>query len=221
MSIIDYAVQKSAHTAGSNFDTHIIYAGNYYHHDFIAPQMLDTYLNNFIQNKDKLRHRVLRSIKKHNLKSALVTSLLMKRFDFITKEKMDNIHLGTENWFHTAKESVNDDLDGFLESLQSGRELKSKAWTHFLPKLTNKEQEKFENKDEDFFGTCLFSVIKDTNNDDCELTDSDSMYVEGFCLRHTIRLENPTIPDLSRNTTSKPYAFIRPLYDRIFRCNNI
>jgi len=203
MSIIDYAVQKSAHTAGSNFDTHIIYAGNYYHHDFIAPQMQDTYLN-----KDKLRRRVLRKMKKHNLKSAMVTSLHMKRLDFITKEKMDEIRLGTENGFHIAKESVNDDLDGFLESLQSGIVLESKAWTHFLPKLTNKEQEKFENKDEDFFGTCLFSVIEDTNNDDRKLSDSDSMFVKGFCLRHTIRLDNPTIQDLPRKTSSKPYAVI-------------
>ena len=216
MRIIDYAVQKSAHAASSNFDTHIIYAGNYYHHDFIVPRVQDNHLY-----KDKLRHRVLRNMKKNNLKSALVTSLHMKRLDFITKEKMDEVRLGyawmryawmrdawmryacSKNWFHIAKESVNDDLDGFLESLQSGKELESKAWTHFLPKLTNKEEEKFENKDKDFFRKCLFSKIEDSNNDNCKLADSDSMFVEGFCLRHTIRLDNPTIQDLSIKTTSK------------------
>ena len=98
MSIIDYAVQKSAHTADSNFDTHIIYAGNYYHHDFIVPQLQDNHLN-----EDKLRRRVLRSIKKLNLKSAMVTSLHMKRLDFITKEKMNEIRLGSKNLFDIAK----------------------------------------------------------------------------------------------------------------------
>ena len=193
MSIIDYAVQKSANTDAENLETHIIYAGNYYHHDFIVPQLQDNYLN-----KEKLRRRVLRKMKKHKLRSAMVTSLHMKRLDFITKEKMNEIRLGTKNWFDIAKESVNDDLDKFFESLQRGRDWESKAWTHFLPKLTNRELELFENKDEDFFETCLFSLIEDVNNEDSKLTDSDSMFIEGFCLRHTIRIENPTIQKLSK-----------------------
>lgn len=198
MSIIDYAVQKSANTDAENLETHIIYAGNYYHHDFIVPQLQDNYLN-----KEKLRRRVLRKMKKHKLRSAMVTSLHMKRLDFITKEKMNEIRLGTKNWFDIAKESVNDDLDKFFESLQRGRDWESKAWTHFLPKLTNRELELFENKDEDFFETCLFSLIEDVNNEDSKLTDSDSMFIEGFCLRHTIRIENPTIQEHSK-TRKKP-----------------
>ena len=193
MSIIDYAVQKSANTDAENLETHIIYAGNYYHHDFIVPQLQDNYLN-----KEKLRRRVLRKMKKHNLRSAIITSLHMKRLDFITKEKMNEIRLGTKNWFDIAKESVNDDLDKFFESLQRGREWESKAWTHFLPQLTNKELELFKNKDEDFFETCLFSRIEDVNNEDSKSIDSDSMFIEGFCLRHTIRIENPTIQKLSK-----------------------
>ena len=61
--------------------------------------------------KQVLRSFILNGMKKHNIKSVMVTRIYLKRWELITKEKMESYCKGEER----EKDSVNDDLDSLFE----------------------------------------------------------------------------------------------------------
>ena len=76
-------------------------------------------------------------MKKHKIKSVMVTSIYFYRSELITKEKMESYCKGDE-WL---KESVNDDLESLFENIRLGKEPDEQVYTYFLPKLTEDELE--------------------------------------------------------------------------------
>ena len=76
---IDSAFKENSKAAAKNVKIHLHYAGRYYH--------------NYIHDGDKLRSFILNGMKKHNIKSVMVTSIYLWRKHLITKERMDRISM--------------------------------------------------------------------------------------------------------------------------------
>jgi len=168
--VIDSALKKNSKAAVKKLKIHFIYAGRHYH--------------NHINDGDKLRSFILNGMKKHNIKSIMVTSIYLRRLNLITKEKMESYCKGEED----LKDSVNDDLESLLENIRLGKESYEKVWTYFLPKLTEEELELVERKDTSYlqsFGEAVFGTNPDVNETEMMLSESDSKYVYGQCLRRT------------------------------------
>ena len=79
---------------------HLVYAGHYYH---------------FYPHEDNLRSIILNGMKKHKIKSVMVTSILLRRGKVITKEEMESYCKGEKY----EKDSVNDDLESLFENIGS------------------------------------------------------------------------------------------------------
>ena len=131
----------------------------------------------------------------------MVTLIFMRKWNIITKEKMENFTLGKED----QTESVNDDFDSIFEDLRLKREPSESNWTYFLPKLTEEELKLVTRKDTNYFKT--FGKAKlDLNYPDVieaemKLSESKSRFVEGDCERETFTLAQPV--DRSSDWNSK------------------
>ena len=82
-------------------------------------------------------------MKKHKIKSVMLTSICLERGELITKEKMESYCKGKKS----EKDSVNDDLESLFENIRLGKEPDDCVWTYFLPKLTEEELELVERRD--------------------------------------------------------------------------
>ena len=81
-NIVDSAFKKSTENKDKELKTHLIYAGRYYYYRDAPPQ--------------RLRSFILEVMKKHKLKSVMVTTIFMYRKDLITKEKMEDYCKGND-----------------------------------------------------------------------------------------------------------------------------
>ena len=79
-------------------------------------------------------------MKKNKTKSVMVTSIFLERRRLLTKEKMESYCEGVD----FRKDSVNDDLESLFEKILLGKEPDERAWTYFLPRLTEEELESVE-----------------------------------------------------------------------------
>ena len=157
---------------------HIIYAGHY---------CIGTWQH------ETLVSLVTKALEKHDSQSAIITQIYMLRHVLITKEKMEELCLGKSDWGgYPLKESVNDDLESVFENFQHGRELEQFASTYFLPKLTHEELELVENADQDYFQSFYRRKNPDVKDEKIKLSESNSEYVFGRCLRFTYGVDNPT-----------------------------
>ena len=82
-------------------------------------------------------------MKKHKIKSVMLTSIYLQRLKLITKEKMESYCKGA----NSIKDSVNDDLESLFENIRLGKDLDEEVQTYFLPKLTEEEIELVERRD--------------------------------------------------------------------------
>ena len=155
--------------------THFVYAGDYYDGD-----RHDRY-------EDSLRSFILKSMKKHNITSVMVTTLNMARFRLITKEYMENY--GKERPGFFRKCSVNDDLESFFEDLRLGKEPDEMVYTYFLPKLTKEELKSVERRDKSYLKT-LSWFMEYQHVDEMKLSESDSKYILGLSHRRTFTIEH-------------------------------
>ena len=131
----------------------------------------------------------------HNLKSALVTGIHMFRHLLITKEKMEDTCSGkNEVDGIIRKESINDDIESVYESIQLGEKPEPFALTYCLPKLTQRELELIETKDENYLQTFFQCENPDVDEKEMKLSESNSKYVEVVCMRRTNTVENPKLP---------------------------
>ena len=173
--IIHSAIEKVSENNTENLRTHVIYAGNYYIHE--------TY---YIQNvNNSIISLVLEGLQMHDLKSVFVTRIHMFRNLLITKEKMEDTCLGKNKVNgNLRKESINDDIESVYESLQLGEKPEPFAFTYCLPKLTQRELELIETKDEDYLQTFRF-YNPDVNEKEMKLSESKSKYIQVLCQRRT------------------------------------
>ena len=83
------------------------------------------------------------------------------------------------------KESINDDIESVFESIQLGEKPESIAYTYFLPKLTQRELDLIETKDEDYLQTFFQFKNPDVDENEMKLSESNSKYVKVVCSRKT------------------------------------
>ena len=140
---------------------------------------------------------IRKGMRKYNVKSVTVTEIKMHRQQLITKEVAENFCKGKEllKEFTIKKEgkmmedSVNDDLESFIEDIRLGKELDAEVKTYFVPKLTEEEMELAGKKDKSYFET-FSSRDPDVEETEMMFSDSDSKFAKVFCDRTTFTIEN-------------------------------
>ena len=163
------ALRKIIINEAQELKTHFIYAGCYY-------------------SEDKLKSFILQEIKelqemneKYEIKSVMMTSIYMERRKIITKETMEKFCKGEKD----EKDSVNDDLESFIEDLRLGKERNQVIFSYFLPKLTENEMELAERRDpyyrKNFVDLFYFPDLP---------SESDSKFAEGYGYRKTFVIKN-------------------------------
>ena len=123
---------------------------------------------------------------KHTIKKVMVTKLGLFRENLITKEKMENYCKGEEN----VKQSVNDDLEFFVNDIRQNKVRIGYTWTYFLPKLTKEELNLVERQTNNFMQTFLLGMRANVDKTEMEASKSDSKFVRGMGWRHTFILEH-------------------------------
>ena len=166
--MINSALRKNSENEAKELKIHLVYAGLHY------------YLNEY-----KLRSIILNGMKKHKLRSVMVTSIYLWRWNLITKEKMESYCKGEED----EKNSVNDDLESLFENLRLREETDETVVTYFLRKLTEAELELVKRKDTSYLQT-LYLPDPDVDETDMMRSESDSKYVYGVSGRKTTVIEN-------------------------------
>ena len=126
-------------------------------------------------------------MRKFEIYSVMVTTVCMDRWRLITNERKLNYWKGNE----PEKESVTDDLESFFEDIRLDEKPNEKAYTYFLPKLTEEELDLVEEKDTKFMDSLSFNMNADVDKAEMEASESDSKFVEGWCRRRTFTIENP------------------------------
>ena len=122
-------------------------------------------------------------MKKFKIKSVIMTRIGMTRSYLITKERMEKYCKGE---FGQRGDSVNDDLESLFEDIRLGKEPDDRlVLTYFLPKLTKEEMKLVEREDTSYLQT-FTSRDPDVSEAEMMLSESDSKYVRGWNLRHTI-----------------------------------
>ena len=117
----------------------------------------------------------------NRIKSVMVTYLNMGRWNLITKEKMENYCKGKDD----EQVSVNDNLESLFQDLRLGKEPdEHTVQSYFLPKLTKEEFKMVQSKDPIYLET-FSSSNPDVKEIEMMLSESDSKFVDGYCLRRT------------------------------------
>ena len=181
--VINSALQEISYVA-KEIKIHLVYAGYYYSYN---------------DYEDRLKSIISKAMKKRKIKSVMVTSIHSRRWELITKEKMESYAKGKEN----EKDSVNDDLESLFEDIQVGKEPDEWIETYHLPKLTEEELELVERKDTRFLRT-FYSPNPDVDETEMKLSESESKYVKGLCWRRTFGIENS--PKNSSKNSSKNWS---------------
>ena len=188
MKQFDAGIEKFAEYAAYDFQTHFVYAGNYY---FYNEPSLASILT------DRIREFSLsgRTTQIENcLMQPLLTMLSMWRMQLITKEKMESFCKGELKYGGSNDEkSGDDDLEEFFDNLQNAKVCDERVLSHYLPKLTNKELKSIEKQDKMLLKTFSFHFRDDMNVDideaEMNKSESKSKFVRGCCLRETISLK--------------------------------
>ena len=133
-------------------------------------------------------------MKKHKIKSVMVTRIDLERWELITKEKMESYCKGEKD----EKDSVNDDLESLIENIRLGKEPNRYVDTYFLPKLTEEELELVAIRDTSYLQTFNWRN-PDVDETQMMLSESDSKYVRGWARRRTFVIENSFKNSLQNN----------------------
>ena len=128
-------------------------------------------------------------MKKHKIKSVMVTSINMDRLNLITKEKMESYCKGETN----VKDSINDDLESLFENIRLGKEPNEEVVSYFLPKSMEEELELVKGRDTSYLQTLFegrFGRNPDVKETEMMVSKSDSKFVQGWSRRRTFVIEN-------------------------------
>ena len=172
---------------------HVFYAGTYY--------------NEFVRS-GKLKSFLLQKLRPSLCKSVLLTMLRMSRDHLITQEKVKNF---TSGLHLQEKQGVCDDLEHIYEEIKTGKcdfndefpvsiypSKFEETQSYFLPKLTEKEMQLVDMKDENHLATYSWYYAghlngrqnPDVDEKEMKLSNSESKYVKFSCQRKTFLLSN-------------------------------
>ena len=156
-------------------EIHFVYAG-YKYYDYFGTEY-----------QNRLKSIIRDGMKKYKIENVMLTIIYLYRDRLLTKEEMENYCKGNEG----RKQSVNDDLDSFVEKIRLGDEPLSydDVWTYFLPKLTEKELELVDRKDDNFMNT-FEAANPDVEKAKMAASESDSKFVKGCSRRRTFKINN-------------------------------
>ena len=153
-------------------------------------------------------------MKKHNIKSVMVTNIYLRREKLITKETMEIIckkGVKGNELFLPKKDSVNDDLESFFANIRLGNQLDEKVSTYFLPKLTKEELKLVERRSYSYFVTFFEQsthwnqtngfIATDVDETEMMLSESDSKYIYAWSNRRTFVIENSSENNCSSSST--------------------
>ena len=176
---LDIALEKCANE--SDLKPHIIYVGH-----------------KFYENQNMLHTLVLEQLKNHAIESAMITNLLMYKNYLMTKEKMEDFfdlkRYSEDMW--VPRDSINDNLENFVEDLCHEKEQEHSSKNYFVAKLTEEEMELFKNKNKEHMKTYFcgsFSTLSDTGGPDVSVEEmklSESKYVNAQCWRTSSVVKN-------------------------------
>ena len=169
--MINSALQKISENVTRQLKIHVIYVGGYY-----------------FLHEDGLISIILNGMKKHKIKSVMMTSINLERCYLITKEEMESYCKGEDEYF---KDSVNDDLESLFENIRLEKEPDEDVYTYFLPKLTEEELDLVERRDTSYYKTFALDN-PDVDETEILLSESNSKYVNGWSQRRTFVIENPS-----------------------------
>ena len=176
---LDIALEKCANE--SDLKPHIIYVGH-----------------KFYENQNMLHTLVLEQLKNHAIESAMITNLLMYKNYLMTKEKMEDF-FDLKRYFEdmwVPRDSINDNLENFVEDLCHEKEQEHSSKNYFVAKLTEEEMELFKNKNKEHMKTYFcgsFSTLSDTGGPDVSVEEmklSESKYVNAQCWRTSSVVKN-------------------------------
>ena len=90
----------------------------------------------------------------------------------------------------TPRESINDNLENFTETLYQGLEQEHYSEAYFVSKLTDKEKKLFAEKDEKHMATYLSGDRADVTEDEMNLSSTNSKFLRAQCWRTTLMVKN-------------------------------
>ena len=161
------------------------------------------YYDHWANMRSKLESAFLDVLKNQRIKRASLNILRLFRYYFITKETMEGICKGIiikdKHGNDIGKESINDDSEKFIESIQQ-QDLKSETkLLYFLPKISDDEKKYFPTEDtfrNDYIqvnrvtAAIEFSKNPDVPPEEMERSESTSKYCYSFGRRKTSIYEN-------------------------------
>ena len=188
MKQFDAGIEKLAEYAAFDFQTHFVYAGQYY---FYSEHSLSSILTDRIRELKKLSAKKLKT--DYVSRQPLLTMLSMWRMQLITKETIERFCKGELKYGGSNDEkSGDDDIEAFFDNLQNDKYCDERVLSYYLPKLTNKELQLVVKKDKTLLETFSFHFRDDmkVDIDEAEMkkSESKSKFVRGCCLRETVSL---------------------------------
>ena len=158
------------------------------------------YHDNWENDRSKLASAFLEVLKNQKIKRASLNILRLFRYYFITKETMEGICKGEvtkdKHGNDIGKESINDDADRFIESIQQ-QDLKSETkLLYFLPKIFDDEKKYFPNDVPKYVPLnrskewIEFSKAPDVPPEEMKRSESRSKYCYSFGRRKTTIYKN-------------------------------
>ena len=143
----------------------------------------------------------------YKFKAAILTRVKGSRNFLVTKEIMIDWYKGKYTKGEAHKESANDELESFFENLRTGENVfLVQAVTFLLPKLTEKEMQFIESKNNEHLKTyhdfCL-GLNPDVKKEDMLKSESNSKFVYCLCLRRTEPFDVESIIEIISSETFK------------------
>ena len=171
----------------------IIDAGVAYMVDFgkndMMPHFIYCYSDYHYNDEHKLKSCILKKMQKYGIQSSILTTLRMSRANLISKEKSKQAAEGKlkndPDW-KDFKESINDDLESFVNKLRNSEEISNENVQSFLTsKLSEEELELVEQENDEHMESYLdpWYDVKDLKK-----SDSNDKYVRCNCHRKTFCL---------------------------------
>ena len=120
-------------------------------------------------------------MRKHKIRSVILTVLYMQRWNLITKETMESHCMEKGD---KQNESINDDLEAFYHDLQLGKISQPSSNTYFLPKLTEKELKLVDENDSNYFNS-FKAENPDVDKIEMLHSKSESKFARGQAWRKT------------------------------------
>ena len=172
--MIDSVLQKISQNGEKEPLTHLVYAGFYYNH-------FDDQLISFI----------VEGMKKHKMKSLMLSIIFMRYHGSISKETMENDCKGK---YRPRKESINDDLESFLNHLRLGQDVRVSALTYFFPQAEEKRvvKKSFVKKEIDPIYEQILANLERLNPDlrRSRMKPPETKFLDGWCRRRTILIKH-------------------------------